>query len=65
LIAQAKEETFFEAHSIFIPSRRPIFLATFNDAQFAFIKNDEGEVTGVIHHLEWLPDIVGKKLKNE
>jgi hypothetical protein len=27
-----------------------------------FIKNDEGEVTGVIHHLEWLADSVGKKL---
>jgi CubicO group peptidase (beta-lactamase class C family) len=35
------------------------------DTQLTFIKNDKGEVTAVIHHEVGLPDIEGKKLKNE
>jgi serine-type D-Ala-D-Ala carboxypeptidase/endopeptidase len=34
-------------------------------AQYTFIKNDQGEVTAVIHHITGWPDIEGKKLKNE
>ncbi len=33
------------------------------DTQLTFIKNDQGEVTAVIHHEAGLPDVVGKKLK--
>jgi len=36
-----------------------------NDTQLTFIKNDKGEVTAVVHHEAGLPDLVGKKLKNE
>jgi len=35
------------------------------DTQLTFIKNDKGEVTAVVHHEVGLPDLVGKKLKNE
>jgi hypothetical protein len=30
-----------------------------------FIKNDKGEVTAIIHHMEGRPDSEGKKLNNE
>lgn len=47
------------------PESETNFLATFNGEHLTFIKNDEGEVTGVIEHLEWLPDSAGKKLKSK
>jgi hypothetical protein len=65
LIAQAQGRGVFRDAFHIYPESETNFLATFNGAQFTFIKNDEGEVTGVIHHLEWLPDSEGKKLKNE
>jgi hypothetical protein len=65
LIAQAQGRGVFRDAFHIYPESETNFLATFNGAQFTFIKNDEGEVTGVIHHLEWLPDIVGKKLNNK
>jgi hypothetical protein len=65
LIAQAQGREAFRGAFHIYPESETNFLATFNDAQFTFIKNDEGEVTGVIHHPEWLPDSVGKKLKNK
>jgi len=65
LIAQARGRNAFRGAFHVYPESETNFIATFNGAQFTFIKNDEGEVTGVIHHLEWLPDIVGKKLKSE
>jgi CubicO group peptidase (beta-lactamase class C family) len=34
------------------------------DTQLTFIKNDQGEVTAVIHHEVGLPDVVGKKLSD-
>jgi hypothetical protein len=65
LIAQFQGRNVFRSAFHIYPESETNFLATFNDAQFTFIKNDEGEVTGVIYHLEWRPDIVGKKLKNK
>jgi len=34
-------------------------------AKVTFIKNDKGEVMAIVHHVAGLPDIEGKKLKNE
>jgi hypothetical protein len=65
LVAQAQGRNVFRDAFHIYPESETNFIATFNGAQFTFIKNDEGEVTGVIHHLEWLPDIVGKKLNNK
>jgi hypothetical protein len=65
LIAQAQGRNVFRDAFHIYPESETNFIATFNGAQFTFIKNDEGEVTGVIYHLEWRPDIVGKKLKNK
>jgi hypothetical protein len=65
LIAQAQGRNVFRDAFHIYPESETNFLATFNGAQFTFIKNDEGEVTGVIHHLEWLPDSEGKKLNNK
>jgi len=65
LVAQAQGRGVFRDAFHIYPESETNFLATFNGAQLTFIKNDEGDVTGVIHHLEWRPDIVGKKLKNK
>jgi CubicO group peptidase (beta-lactamase class C family) len=47
------------------PESETNFFFKHNDAQLTFIKNDNGEVTAVIHHEAGLPDIEGKKLKKE
>ena len=39
-------------------------MITANGAQLTFIKNDKREVTAIIHNVEGIPDIEGKKLKN-
>jgi hypothetical protein len=65
LIAQAQGRGVFREAFHVYPESETNFLATFNGAQLTFIKNAEGEVTGVIHHLEWLPENVGKKLNNK
>jgi CubicO group peptidase (beta-lactamase class C family) len=42
------------------------FFIKVHAAQLTFIKNDKGEVTAVsLHDDAWMPDDVGKKLKNE
>jgi GH35 family endo-1,4-beta-xylanase len=46
------------------PESETNFFLKVNGAQLTFIKNDQGEVTSVIHHAAGVPDSVGKKLKN-
>ena len=46
------------------PESETNFFIKLNGAQLTFIKNDQGEVTAVIHHMAGFPDIEGKKLKN-
>ena len=41
------------------------FFMKITGTQFRFIKNDKGEVTAVIHHVEGQPDVEGRKLKTE
>jgi len=45
------------------PETETNFLCTINGAQLTFIKNDQGEVTAIIHHMAGRPDSEGKKLK--
>jgi CubicO group peptidase (beta-lactamase class C family) len=45
------------------PESETNFFLKLNGAQLTFIKNDKGEVTAVIHHMEGRPDSEGKKLK--
>ena len=47
------------------PESETDFFLKINGAQLTFIKNDQGEVTAVIHHIAGLPDSEGKILKNE
>jgi Alpha/beta hydrolase family len=47
------------------PESETNFFLKINGAQVTFIKNDQGEVIGIIHHMAGLPDSEGKKLKNE
>ena len=44
------------------PESEKDFFLKINGAQLAFLKNDKGEVTSVIHHIAGLPDCEGKKL---
>jgi hypothetical protein len=45
------------------PESETNFFLKFDGAQLTFIKNDKGEVTAVIHHMDGRPDLEGKKLK--
>ena len=60
------ENTLHGAFDLF-PESETNFFVKVNGAQLTFIKNDKGEVTAVIHHSSHagVPDIEGKKLKNE
>jgi hypothetical protein len=46
------------------PESETNFFLKITDAQVTFIKNDKGEVMGISHHEEGLPDSEGKKLTN-
>lgn len=50
------------ALDLYPESETDFFLKT-NGAQVTFIKNDKGEVTGIIHHEAGLPDSEGRKLE--
>jgi pimeloyl-ACP methyl ester carboxylesterase len=65
LIAQCQGRGVYRSPFHIYPQSETNFLATFSGAQFTFIKDAEGQVTGVIHHLEWLPDSEGKKVKSK
>ena len=43
------------------PESETNFFLPYNGAQLTFIKNDRGEVLGVIHHMTGLPDCEGQK----
>jgi pimeloyl-ACP methyl ester carboxylesterase len=49
------------AHEIFPESESKFFLPT-NGAELTFIKDEKGDVTGIIHHMTGLPDSEAKKL---
>ena len=44
------------------PESETNFFLKINDEQLTFIKNDEGEVTALVHHMTGLPDCQGKKV---
>ena len=48
------------AHEIFPESETNFFLK-FNGAELTFVKNGQGEVTKLIHHMDGLPDSEAKK----
>ncbi|HET6408691.1 MAG TPA: alpha/beta fold hydrolase [Chthoniobacteraceae bacterium] len=47
------------------PESETDFFLKINGAQVRFIKNDQGEVTALIHHMAGLPDSEGKKLNSK
>ena len=46
----------------FNPESETDFFVKIFGLRLTFIKNDKGQVTGVIHHFSGLPDVEGKKL---
>jgi hypothetical protein len=48
------------AHEIF-PESETNFYLPINEAELTFIKNEKGEVTGLIHHMTGLPDSEARK----
>jgi hypothetical protein len=53
------------AFKLYLESETNFFLEINGSQLLTFIKKDEGEVTGVIHHMAGLPDSEGQKLRNE
>jgi hypothetical protein len=51
------------AHEMLPESETNFFLPA-NGAELTFIKNDNGEVTGLIHHMSGLPDSEAKKINH-
>ena len=46
------------------PESETKFFVELNSAELTFKKNDNGEVTGVVHHEAGFPDCEGKKREN-
>lgn len=65
LVGQAWGENVLQGAFNMYPESETNFFDKITGAQLIFIKNDKGEVTAVVHHEVGLPDIKGKKLKNE
>jgi hypothetical protein len=65
LVGQARGMGVLRGAFNIYPETETNFLCTINGAQLTFIKNDQGEVTAIIHHMAGRPDSEGKKLKNE
>jgi hypothetical protein len=65
LIGQARgKNTLKLPFDIYAKSQTNFFLKI-NGATLTFIKNDNGEVTSVIHHITGVPDWEGKKLSKQ
>jgi len=65
LVGQAQgKNTLKLPFNIYAESQTNFFLKI-NGAELNFIKNDNGEVTSVMHHIAGLPDSEGKKLENK
>ena len=65
MIGQARGKNVVRGAFNIYPESATNFFLKMNGGQLTFIKNDKGEVTAVIQRIAWLPDSVGKKLKNE
>jgi endo-1,4-beta-xylanase len=65
LFGQARGKDVLQDVVAIFPRSETNFFLKINGAQLTFIKNDRGEVTGVIHHCPGVPDSVGRKLKDE
>jgi len=64
LVGQAWGENVLKGAFDIYPESETNFFLKIDGAQLTFIKNDKGEVTEVIHHMEGRPDSEGKKLKD-
>ncbi len=63
LVGQAQVgNTTGKPFNIYAESETNFFLTSKTDQQLTFVKNEEGWVTAVIHHLPGAPDSEGKKL---
>ena len=65
LVGQAADDNGGGGEFDMYPESETDFFLKINGARLTFIKNDQGEVTAIIHHITGLPDSEGKKIKNE
>ena len=65
LLGQAYGEGVIQGAFEIYPESEATFFIRINGAKLTFIKNEQGEVTRVIHHLEGGSDIEGTKLKDD
>jgi hypothetical protein len=66
LVGQVQGENTIQGAFNIYPASETNFFIKLNGAQLTFIKNDQGQVTSVIHHSSraGVPDCVAKKLRN-
>jgi hypothetical protein len=65
LVSQAVGGNAIEGDLDLYPESEINFFLKINGAQVTFVKNDQGEVTALIHHMAGLLDSEGKKLTSE
>jgi hypothetical protein len=65
LIWRARGKNATQGDIDLFPESETNFFLKIDGAQLTFLKNDQGDVTTVIHHLAGIPDHEGKKVKNE
>ena len=63
LVWRARGENFVPGAIYLYPeSETNFFMQLFDNAQLTFVKNDHGQVTSVIHHVDGVPDKVATRL---
>ncbi|MGD0077128.1 MAG: serine hydrolase [Sedimentisphaerales bacterium] len=62
LVGQAWGRNFIQGAFDIFPESETDFFSKVDGAQLTFVKDDKGEVTGVIHHRIKFPEMKGKKL---
>jgi serine-type D-Ala-D-Ala carboxypeptidase/endopeptidase len=65
LIWRARGKNATQGDIDLFPESETNFFLKIDGAQLTFLKNGQGEVTAVIHHLAGIPDHEGKKVKKE
>jgi hypothetical protein len=65
LLGKVKGDNVVKGAFDIFPESETVFFLKIDGSVFTFMKNDQGEVTGVTHHLEGYPTIEGKKRKGD
>ena len=65
LVGRAQGKNVMQGSFDIYPESETTFFIKVDGARLTFIKNDEGEVTGVTHRQAGFPDMIGTKLADD